>query len=179
MSETVENFAEMLEAHENEQKRTRVKNGMIVSIDEGTVFVDVGEKVEGVLPKKEIVDENGEVKYNIGDEIPVVVTKRRTSKGEAVLSHKAALADVKKKEFLEKYNVGDIVEVKITELNKGGFVAKNDDGIEFFIPKSESALKLNEDNIGKKIEAKIIEIKKNSVVLSRKELINEKKAKSA
>jgi len=177
--ETEENFAEMFEAHENEQKKARVKDGMIVSMDEGTVFVDVGEKVEGVLPKKEILDEQGEPKYNVGDEIPVVVTRRRTSKGEAVLSHKAALADVKKREFLEKFNVGDIVEVTITELNKGGFVAKNEDGIEFFIPKSESALKLNEDNIGKKIEAKIIEIKKNSVVLSRKVLINEKKAKRA
>jgi len=173
--ETTENFAEMLNAFENEQKRTRVKNGMIVSIDDGTVFVDVGEKVEGVLPKKEITDENGELKYNVGDEIPVVVTRRRTSKGEAVLSHKMAVNEAKRKEFLEKYNVGDVVEVTITELNKGGFVAKNEDGVEFFIPKSESALKLNEDNIGKKITAKIIEIKKNGVVISRKQLLNEKK----
>jgi len=177
MSENIEqmeeNFAEMLENFENEQKKTRVKNGVIVDIQDGTVFVDVGEKVEGVLPKKEI--ENTE--YKIGDEIPVVITKRRTAKGEAVLSHKMAINEAKRKEFLDKFNVGDVVEVTISELNKGGFVAKNDDGIEFFIPKSESALKLNEDNIGKKIEAKIIEIKKNGVVISRKELLNDKKAK--
>jgi len=174
-----ENFAEMLENFENEQKKTRVKNGVIVDIQEGTVFVDVGEKVEGVLPKKEITDENGELKYNIGDEIPVVITKRRTAKGEAVLSHKMAINEAKRKEFLDKFNLGDVVEVTITELNKGGFVAKNEDGIEFFIPKSESALKLNEDNVGKKIEAKIIEIKKNGVVLSRKQLLNEKKQQRA
>ena len=182
MSENItqeENFAEMLENFENEQKKTRVKDGVIVDIQDGTVFVDVGEKVEGVLPKKEIVDENGELKYNVGDEIPVVITKRRTSKGEAVLSHKSAVNEAKRKEFLDKFNVGDVVEVTITELNKGGFVAKNDDGIEFFIPKSESALKLNEDNVGKKIEAKIIEIKKNGVVLSRKQLLNEKKQQRA
>ena len=182
MSENItqeENFAEMLENFENEQKKTRVKNGVIVDIQEGTVFVDVGEKVEGVLPKKEIIDENGELKYNIGDEIPVVITKRRTAKGEAVLSHKMAINEAKRKEFLDKFNLGDVVEVTITELNKGGFVAKNEDGIEFFIPKSESALKLNEDNVGKKIEAKIIEIKKNGVVLSRKQLLNEKKQQRA
>jgi len=173
--ETTENFEEMLNAFENEQKRTRVKNGMVVSIDEGTVFVDVGEKVEGVLPKTEITDENGELKFNVGDEIPVVVTRRRTSKGAAVLSHKMAENEAKRKEFLDKFNINDEVEVKITELNKGGFVAKNDDGIEFFIPKSESALKLNDDNVGKKIKAKIIEIKKNGVVISRKQLLNEKK----
>ena len=166
-----ENFAEMLENYENEQKKTRVKDAVIVDIQDETVFVDVGEKVNGMLPKKEIVDENGELKYNVGDEIPVVITKRRTAKGEAVLSHKMAINEAKRKEFLDKFNVGDVVEVTITELNKGGFVAKNDDGIEFFIPKSESALKLNEDNVGKKIEAKIIEIKKNGIVLSRKALI--------
>jgi small subunit ribosomal protein S1 len=173
--ETTENFAEMLDAFENEQKRTRVKNAMIVSIDDGTVFVDVGKKVEGVLPKTEILDENGEPKFKVGDEIPVVYTKRKTSKGEVVLSHKKAINEAKRKEFLDKFNIGDEVEVKITALNKGGFVAKNDDDIEFFIPKSESALKLNDDNIGKKISAKIIEIKKNGVVISRKQLLNEKK----
>jgi small subunit ribosomal protein S1 len=174
--ETTENFEEMLNAFENEQKRTRVKNGMVVSIDDnGTVFIDVGEKVEGVLPKTEITDENGELKFNVGDEIPVVITRRRTSKGEAVLSHKMAVNEAKRKEFLDKFNVGDEVEVTIIELNKGGFVAKNEDGVEFFIPKSESALKLNEDNVGKKITAKIIEIKKNGVVISRKQLLNEKK----
>jgi len=173
MSEnTQENFAEMLEAFENEQKRTKIRNGKIISMDEGTVFVDIGEKVEGVLPRREI-EENGELKYEVGSDIPVVITRRRTSAGNAVLSHKSAVNETKKKEFLEKYNVGDKVEVTITELNKGGFVAKNEDGVEFFIPKSESALKLNEDNVGKKIEAKIIEIKKNGVVISRKQLLNE------
>jgi len=178
MSENItqeENFAEMLENFENEQKKTRVKNGVIVDIQDETVFVDVGEKVEGMLPKKEIVDENGELKYNVGDEILVVITKRKSKSGNSVLSHRMAVNEAKKREFLEKFNVGDVVEVTITELNKGGFVAKNNDGIEFFIPKSESALKLNEDNVGKKIEAKIIEIKKNGVVISRKQLLNDKR----
>jgi small subunit ribosomal protein S1 len=173
--ETTENFEEMLNAYENEQKRQKIKNAMIVSMDEGTVFVDIGKKVEGVLPKSEIIDENGEVKFKVGDEIPVMFTKRKTSKGEIILSHKKALNELKRKEFLDKFNVGDEVEVKITALNKGGFVTENKDGIEFFIPKSESALKLNEDNIGKTVKAKIIEIKKNSIVISRKQFLNEKK----
>ena len=177
--ETTENFEEMLNAFENEQKKTKVKNGMIMSMDEGTVFVDVGEKVEGVLPKKEILDKEGNPIFKVGDEIPVVIKKQRTTKGEAILSYKMALNDLKRKEFLDKFNEGDIVEVTITELNKGGFVAKNSDDVEFFIPKSESALKLQDDNIGKKIEAKIIEIKKNGVVLSRKQLLNDKKAERA
>jgi small subunit ribosomal protein S1 len=125
-----------------------------MSMDEGTVFVDVGEKVEGVLPKKEILDKEGNPIFKVGDEIPVVIKKQRTTKGEAVLSYKMALNDIKRKAFLDKFNEGDIVEVTITELNKGGFVAKNSDDVEFFIPKSESALKLQDDNIGKKNRSK-------------------------
>jgi len=176
--ETTENFEEMLNAFE-EEKKAKIKDGMIVDIQDGTVFVDVGEKVEGVLPKKEITDENGEVIYKIGDEIPVIMTRKRTSKGEAILSHKSALKEERRREFLNKFSVGDVVEAKITEVNKGGFVAKNGDGVEFFIPKSESALKLQEDNVGKNIEAVIIEIKKNGVVLSRKQLLKEKREKRA
>jgi len=173
--ETMENFEEMLNAFEQEQKKTRVKNGKIMDMQDTTVFIDVGEKVEGVLPKKEITDENGELLFNIGDDIPVLVKKNKTRNGEPILSHKMALEESKRREFLDKFNVGDKLEVTITELNKGGFVAKNSDGIEFFIPKSESALKLQDDNVGKKIEAQIIEIKKNGVVLSRKQLLKEKK----
>ena len=174
--ETTENFGEILNAFENEQKKRKVKNGMIMSMDEGTVFVDVGEKVEGVLPKKEILDNEGNLLFKVGDKIPVVVKKQRTTKGEAVLSYKMALNDLKRKEFLDKFKEGDIVEVTITELNKGGFVAKNSDDVEFFIPKSESGLKLQKEHIGEKVKAKIIEIKKNGVVLSIKQFINERKA---
>ena len=174
--ETTENFGEILNAFENEQKKRKVKNGMIMSMDEGTVFVDVGEKVEGVLPKKEILDKEGNLLFKVGDKIPVVVKKQRTTKGEAVLSYKMALNDLKRKEFLDKFKEGDIVEVTITELNKGGFVAKNSDDVEFFIPKSESGLKLQKEHIGEKVKAKIIEIKKNGVVLSIKQFINERKA---
>ena len=173
--ETMENFEEMLNAFEQEQKKTRVKNGKIMDMQDTTVFIDVGEKVEGGLPKKEITDENGELLFNIGDDIPVLVKKNKTRNGEPILSHKMALEESKRREFLDKFNVGDKLEVTITVLNKGGFVAKNSDGIEFFIPKSESALKLQDDNVGKKIEAQIIEIKKNGVVLSRKQLLKEKK----
>ena len=171
--ETTENFEEMLNAFEEEQKKTKVKEGMIVDIQDGTVFVDVGEKVEGVLPTKEIT-KDGELMFKVGDAIAVVMTKRRTKKGEAVLSHRLAIAEIKRKEFMDKFKVGDKIKVKITNINKGGFVAKNDEGIEFFIPKSESALKLQDEHIGKKIEAVIIEIKKNGVVLSRKELLKER-----
>jgi len=164
-----ENFAEMLEEQDNKNKK-KIKDGVIVEMQGGTIFVDIGEKIEGVLPQREIENEN----FKKGDTIPVII-KGRTKKDEAILSYEMAVKELKRKEFLSKFKEGDVVKVKITDVNKGGFVAKNDDGVEFFIPKSESALKLEDDNIGKKVEAKIIEIKKNGAVLSRKTLLNEKR----
>ncbi|NPA54794.1 MAG: S1 RNA-binding domain-containing protein [Epsilonproteobacteria bacterium] len=165
-----ENFEQMLNEFEKEKKE-KIKTGRIVDIQDGTVFVDIQEKVEGVLPKKEI--ENTD--FKIGDDIPVVVTKK-TKKGESVLSYKLAMNDIKRKEFMQKYKVGDVVRVKIVGVNKGGFVATNEDNIEFFIPKSESGLQLSDEYKGKKVDAVIIEIKKNSIVLSRKKYLQEKKA---
>ena len=177
-TEETEDFGTILENFEQGKKRQKIKEGLIVDMNEGTVFIDVGGKVEGVLPIDEIKDSEGNVIYQKGEKIPVII-RGKTKNDAPILTHKAALSEMKKREFLDNYKEGDIVKVKIKELNKGGFVATNDDGIEFFIPKSESALKLDEDNKGKVIEAKIIEVKRNGVVLSRKELLKEKKEKRA
>lgn len=167
-----ESFEDMLNEFEN--KSSREKEGVIVKFEDEKVLVDIGEKVEGILDKNEIIDENGELLFNRFDKIPVVIKAR---KSRAILSYKAALRDKMKKEFIEKHNEGDLITAKITKLNKGGFVAVNDENVEFFVPKSESALKFDESNIGKEITGKIIEIKNNSVVLSRKTYVNEQKEK--
>ena len=165
-------FEEMLnESFKN--KNNKVVEGKIVAFDEDKVLVDIGEKVEGILNVSEITDEEGNLLFDKNDSIKVFVKK---GKNRSQLSYKEALKQEKKKEFLEKFKVGDLVEAKIEKLNKGGFVAVSE-GVEFFIPKSESALKFDESNIGKKITGEIIEIKDNSIVLSRKTYVNKQREK--
>ena len=68
--------------------------------------------------------------------------------------------------------IGDLVEFNIDKIIKGGFVGKVDD-VEFFLPKSLSGLKEDENVIGKKVKAKVKEFKENSVVVDRKAYLKE------
>jgi len=77
---------------------------------------------------------------------------------------------------MKNLQIGDVVEFKIEKLIKGGFLGHNDD-VEFFLPKSLSGLKEDENVIGKNIKAKVKEFKQNSVVVDRKAYLNEVKAK--
>jgi small subunit ribosomal protein S1 len=165
-------FEEMLN-ESFKSKNNKIVEGKIVAFDGDKALVDIGEKVEGILNVSEITDEEGNLLFEKNDTVKVFVKK---GKNRSQLSYKEALKQEKKKEFLAKFKAGDIIEAKIEKLNKGGFVAVTD-GVEFFIPKSESALKFDESNIGKTITGEIMEIKDNSIVLSRKAYVNKQKEK--
>ncbi len=75
---------------------------------------------------------------------------------------------------MKELNIGDVVEFQIEKIIKGGFVG-NKDGVEYFLPKSLSALKEDESVIGKNVKAKVKEFKKNSVVVDRKAYLNDVK----
>jgi len=70
-----ENFAEMLEASFKEQESTRITEGEVVEIQESDnrALVGVGEKLEGILPLDEIRDAAGNLLFNVGDKITVMV----------------------------------------------------------------------------------------------------------
>ncbi len=67
---------------------------------------------------------------------------------------------------------GNLVEFTIEKVIKGGFVGREGD-IEFFLPKSLSGLREDENVVGKKVKAKVKEFKENSVVVDRKSYLKE------
>ena len=73
---------------------------------------------------------------------------------------------------MSELKIGDIVEFNIEEIRKDEFVGKKDD-VEFLLPKSLSELKENENVIGKKVKAKIKEVKENFIVVDRKAYLKE------
>jgi len=77
---------------------------------------------------------------------------------------------------MNELKIGDIVEFNIEKIIKGGFVGRKEK-IEFFLPKSLSALKEDESVIGKRVKAKVKEFKENSIVVDRKAYLNEIKEK--
>ena len=73
--EEEENFAEMFAASEKQQEASRIVEGEIVEIqaDDNRALVGVGDKLEGIINLDEIRDENGELKFNVGDKIKVMI----------------------------------------------------------------------------------------------------------
>ena len=164
-----DDFAAMLE--ESFKKTEEDSDGIIVDIKGDEVFVNVGKKSEGILNISEIQDENGELKFKAGDTIKVVITGSRG--GKPIVSHKKALIDSYNEENQ------DIFDVKIIGKNKGGFVAQNSDGIEFFLPRSQGGFKDANAVVGKSFKVKVIKIDKDeqSIIVSRKKLLDEDRKK--
>ena len=72
-----DSFAELLESYsagmnENIQVGDRIR-GRIISVGESSVFVDTGTKVDGVVERAELLDDDGQVTVGEGDEIDLYV----------------------------------------------------------------------------------------------------------
>ncbi len=170
-------FEQMLnESFENAENNS-VVDGVIVEINGDNVLVDVGQKVEGRLNISEITI-GGEVKYNVGDAVPVMLMGNRGER--PAISHKKVLQKAKFDAFVEKYgeDVEDVtVEGKVVSVkNRGGFIVEDEDGCEYFMPMAQSYLKA-QGAIGKKVKAKVLKVNKaqSSIIISRKKLIEEGK----
>ncbi|WP_169784220.1 30S ribosomal protein S1 [Campylobacter curvus] len=170
-------FAAMLE--ESFKKTEEDSDGVIVDIKGDEVLVNVGKKSEGILNISEITDANGDLMYKVGDTIKVAITGSRG--GRPIVSHKKALRKEKVKAFIEAYdpeNSGEI-DVKIVNKNKGGFVAQDANGVEFFLPKTQSGFKNANDVVGKSYKVRVIKVDKdeNSIVVSRKKILDDDRKK--
>ncbi len=178
-----DNFAAMFEESLKSDKGGSLVTGKIVKIaeDEESILVDVGKKQEGLLYKSEITDKDGNLLFNVGDEIEVVINGYKNER--PYLSHKKALKVKKTEEFLANYdedsNEEIIVNGVIIGKNKGGYIVEDENNLEYFMPRSQAYLKDSNTLIGKKVKAKVIKVDKDSksIVISRKVLIEAEKEK--
>ncbi len=72
-----ESFAELLESYSESSGRSlnvgdRIL-GRIISIGREAVFVDTGSKRDGVIDRDELLDDTGEIPYDVGDEVELYV----------------------------------------------------------------------------------------------------------
>src|SRR5204863_420009 len=151
-----------------------IVEGVIVRVDRDEVLLDIGYKTEGVIPSRELsikhdVDPNEVVK--VGDEVEALVLQKEDKEGRLILSKKRAQYE-RAWGTIEKIKDEDgIVEGTVIEVVKGGLIL--DIGLRGFLPASLVEMRRVRDlqpYVGRKIEAKIIELDKNrnNVVLSRR-----------
>jgi small subunit ribosomal protein S1 len=119
--EKEQSFAAMLEAYspgaDADMGVGDKISGKIVSIGRDSVFVDTGTKIDGVVDKAELLDENGEITLAEGDmlELYVVALSDEEIKLSKALSGIGGLNMLK-----EAYEKAAPVEGKISETCKGG-----------------------------------------------------------
>lgn len=166
--ETDEDFATLLEESFKKESNGSLCEGEIVNIKDNEVLVDVRKKSDGVMDISEITANDGSLKYKIGDKIAVLITGSRG--GRPIVSHKKALAKSKVADFIAKYdeNAENVFEVKIASKNKGGYIAYDENGVEFFIPRSQ----MRETNVGTLTKVKVIKVdaEENSIVASKRRM---------
>ncbi len=176
-----ENFAEMLAESEKQQEASCIVEGEIVEIqaDDNRALVGVGNKLEGIINLDEIRDENGELKFDIGDKIKVMITGYYNERPK--ISYKKVLEQEKTIEFIDAHKEDFenlVIEGVIVKKNRGGYVVEADT-VSFFMPRSLAAFKESDDVVGRKIKAQVIKIdsQENSIVVSRRKLFNEERKK--
>ena len=160
--------------------------GEVISVNEKEVFLNVGYKVDAILPENEVLkdaDTKLEDLFKIGDLVQVKIISRRNDDGYVVLSTIELAREKGYSELKTSFENGESINVVVKEAVKGGLISSYK-GVRVFIPASHIELFHIDDlssYIGKEIGIKIIELvegRKNSrIVGSRKELLRVDKDK--
>ncbi len=165
--------------------RGDVIKGTVIQVFDNEVMVDVGGKSEGIIPLRELsareVSSAKEI-IEVGDEVEVLVLKWDDD-GTILLSKKKVDIQKALEKLEEDFKEGREIEGTIISSVKGGLLV--DAGVIAFLPAShvdDGYVKNLDEYVGKKFNFKIIEFNRDKrrgsqVVLSRKELINEEKAR--
>ena len=183
INENEKSFEELYNESLKETKLEKTVTGKIISITKsGEIFVDIGYKADGIIPKKEYSnDENANPsdEFKIGDTITADVLKQNDGLGNVLLSYKRVKGRKSKKELEDKIEKNEIFEETVTDVNEKGLIVKIND-IRVFIPLSLSGIP-KDDNIesykGKTVKFRITEYdaKTKKVIGSIKNVLDEEK----
>lgn len=166
-----------------------VVEGMVVSITEKEILLDVGAKSEGVVSSDEIGDSELLKNLKPGDTVLCFVMQAEDDQGYIVLSFKRAQRERGWRDVEVAFSDDSVLEVTVLEYNKGGLLV-DCMGLRGFVPLShldrvhfteemskfaagsEAELKESLKVLsGKKLMVKVIELdkEKNRLVLSEKD----------
>jgi small subunit ribosomal protein S1 len=174
--ELVESFADALSSFEHEhthRSETRQLQGTVISLSADQVFIDIGYKIEGVLPRSAFPDNADAV--NPGDSIPVSITGRNEEGYYQLSRHRVAQPrdwSALERAFADKIAVAGTV----TAVIKGGLSV--DVGVRAFMPASRSgtrdAAEL-EALVGQQINCRItkLDVTDEDVVVDRRVVLEE------
>jgi len=168
-------FLEALNANEPTGATGETISGKVIAIESVGLYVDIGGKAPGYMPKKESglgVITNFKEKFSIGLEIEVLVIKEQNADGMVTVSARALILRQSWEKVSSSAKNGDLIDVLINGFNRGGLTC-DVDGLRGFIPRSQ--LEDGQDHqsfVGKTLIAAFLEVNPDT----RKLVLSEKKA---
>ena len=176
-------FEELLNQTLKEIRVGQTVTGNIININsQGEIFVDLGYKADGIIPRNEFsFNENDDPRdsFKVGDRITADVVKLNDGLGNVLLSYKKANSKIVKQEFESKVKNNCTFTEKVTSVNDNGLIVDYK-GIRIFIPLSLSAIPRDanvEDYRGKEITFRVIEYNEQArkIIGSVKVILDEQK----
>jgi small subunit ribosomal protein S1 len=142
--------------------------GKVLSISGDDIFVDLGGKSQGVLPKTELEEDE---KVEIGQELDVVIARYDARDGLLILSKKTA----DQRLVWGNLDEGSLVEALVTGTNKGGLELEMK-GIKMFMPASQISTYRVEDFeqfVNQKMVCEVTQVERGekNVIVSRRNVL--------
>ena len=137
-------------------------NGIVCTIGDNEIKLDLGVKVTGVLTKEQITDDPSadlRAMFKVGDEVAVFVIRVDDKAGLATVSKKRVDADNSWVVLKEAYDAGEILEGKVISSNKGGVIVSTLNN-SVFVPASQTGIAKGGDTsvlVGTTTKIKLIE----------------------
>jgi small subunit ribosomal protein S1 len=150
--------------------------GVITEIRQNEVVVDIGGKSEGVIPAHEFIDLGD---LQVGAPIEVLIEKVEDKNGNPVISYDKAQQQKNWANILTTFPEGSVVAGRVRSKVKGGLIVSI--GVDSFLPASHIDVqppKNLDQYVGQTYDFKVLKINldRQNVVLSRRELIEEQRA---
>ncbi|MDG1662357.1 MAG: 30S ribosomal protein S1 [Pseudomonadales bacterium] len=170
----VESFSDLFEESLKtiEMHPGAIITGVVLDIDNDWVTVHAGLKSEGVIPRIEFIDEQGEFTVAIGDMVQVALEAVEDGFGETKLSREKARRMEAWTALEAAFEAEEVITGVINGKVKGGFTV-DINTIRAFLPGSLVDVRPLRDTShleGKPLEFKVIKLdaKRNNIVLSRR-----------
>ncbi|MBA6418863.1 30S ribosomal protein S1 [Pseudomonas neustonica] len=172
-----ESFAELFEESLKtlDMEPGSIITGIVVDIDSDWVTVHAGLKSEGVIPREQFLNDQGELTIEVGDEVHVALDAVEDGFGETKLSREKAKRAESWKVLEAAFAAEEIVKGVINGKVKGGFTV-DVNTIRAFLPGSLVDVRPVRDTThleNKELEFKVIKLdqKRNNVVVSRRAVL--------
>jgi small subunit ribosomal protein S1 len=172
-----ESFAELFEESlaKAEMRPGSIVSGTVVDIGQDVVVVNAGLKSEGVIPKWQFLNADGQLEVQVGDQVEVALDMLEDGLGATLLSRDKARKQKAWGDLEAAHERNETVVGRITGKVRGGFTVAIG-ALRAFLPGSLVDVRPVRDTTfleGRDLEFKVIKIdqKRNNVVLSRRAVV--------